>query len=188
MPEKELDSRQLLSLTRLETLCREGYGAYEFLRNNDLSAFSGTSKRLRSGDTAKLRARLSEEIMELHGVIEGTHFHEGYDQDIILEGYEVIYWSFCLAIAHQTPYDRISPHQNLHTGFNKVMSRPNLLTALKDSLQFLEDIKYLPTVFSLVGSACATNGTDPCRLLERDLTEMRQKKYLALYWTSQPST
>jgi hypothetical protein len=168
----------------LESLCREVYGAYQFLSANDLSAVSGTSKRLRSGNSDKLRIRLAEELMELHGVIEGTHFHEGYDQDIILEGYEVIYWAFCLATTANTPYDQISPHLHLQKGFVQPLPKTSLLEALETSTKLITDWAFLPTVFSLVGSACATNGTDPARLLERDREEMRQKDYLTIYWTS----
>lgn len=178
-------------MTELEKLCRQAYGAYEYLRDNDFSAESGTSKRLRSGDLAKLRARLAEELNELKGVIEGTHFHEGFDKDIVLEGYEVWYWAASLAVAQQYTYEEIKPHAALESGFN-------LPAPIRDqSLKVMENvIKSVPiepanremglalfqSVLRLVGMACALNQTPPSRLLERDIDEMRQKNYLAAYW------
>jgi hypothetical protein len=173
-------------LSGLEQLCRQVYGAYEYLRDNDLSAVSGTSKRLRSGDNQKLNTRIAEELMELHGVIEGTHVHEGFDQDIILEGYEVIYWSFCWAVANKISYEKLVPHERLQKGFSQPIPTVYLLDGIKslESYKNITDDLLLPTIFSLVGNACAINGTNPSRLLERDIAEMRQKNYLKPYWNS----
>ncbi|HEX2914898.1 MAG TPA: hypothetical protein VH186_29160 [Chloroflexia bacterium] len=177
-------------MVNLEQLCREVWGAYEYLRENDLSAESGTSKRLRAADLTKLKARLLEELMELRGVVEGTHHHEGFDQDIILEGYEVWYWAVCLAIASQIGYDELQPHKALSEGFKAVPAgREALLPAFDTLVEKIgkttqaEEVKdNFRSVFRLIGQACSLNRTLPARLLERDRDEMRQKEYLAPYW------
>ncbi len=176
-------------MQELEQLCREVWAAYEYMRDNDLSGESGTSKRLRSGETARLRARLLEELAELRGVVEGTHRHEGFDRDIVLEGYEVWYWGACLGVAQRLPYEALAPHRAFQSGYEAgATSREALLSAFDELTSDPDLAGPLPTseslarVFYLVGRACSLNGTSPARLLERDRAEMRQKTYLAAYW------
>jgi hypothetical protein len=177
-------------LENLEKLCREVWGAYEYLRDTDLSAKSGTSRLLRSSDRHKLRSRMVEELLELRGVVEGTHFHEGFDQDIILEGYEVWYWAACTAISAGMEYAGLLPHRAMMVGFDTPpVERPALLPVFDKLLGKLtgpqshdDELANLVQVFYLVGRACRLNDTSPERLLERDKTEMRQKGYLANYW------
>jgi phosphoribosyl-ATP pyrophosphohydrolase len=187
-------------LNQLEELCREAYGAYEYLRDHDLSAESGTSKRLRNGDFNKLRMRLVEELGELRGVIEGTHVHEGFEQDIILEGYEVWYWAACWMAAQGFTYDEVQPHLYLDHGFRRRFTKE---ARKLDALQMAEHLianfnestplhdnppnRYFATgvfciTLNFIGMACRLNNTPPARLLERDIEEMRQKAYLAEYW------
>jgi hypothetical protein len=175
----------------LDKLCQDVYGAYEYLRDHDLAAQSGTSKRLRSGDIGKLRSRLLEELYELYGVVEGTHFHEGFDSDLILEGYEVLYWAFSLAIAQQISYTDITPGLQLQQGFQAgVLSRSELLPHFTPVIETVAATQLalgateLSQVAYLVGQACALNQTSPARLLERDRHEMSQKAYLNEYWAS----
>lgn len=183
MPESQIENG-------LDKLCREVYGAYQYLYDHDLTAESGTSKRLRSGDKAKLKARLLEELHELYGVVEGTHFHEGFDADIILEGYEVLYWAFCLAVASRYDYASFEPAKQLENGFNATpQNRIELLPFFKPVIDKISETdadkispENLGQVARLVGQACALNNTAPSRLLERDRAEMRQKSYLADYW------
>ena len=177
-------------MENLERLCREVWGAYEYLRDTDLVGESGTSRRLRTGDRYDLRSRLVEELGELRGVVEGTHFHEGFAQDIILEGYEVWYWAVCTAINAGMEYDDLLPHRALFAGFEaSPASRPELLPAFDkllaklNGLQSHEDeLANLCQVFCLVGRACRLNNTLPHRLLERDKLEMGRKAYLENYW------
>jgi len=179
-------------LTELEILCRQAYGAYEYLRDHDLTAESGTSKLLRSGNLPKLRLRMAEELDELKGVIEGTHFHEGFDQDIILEGYEVWYWTASLLVAQHVSYTEATPHVYLETGFKLPITaggqelpgfiQETLKLARAESTLMLKDLLTSNQALKSVGMACALNNTPPTRLLERDLTEMRQKSYLEDYW------
>jgi hypothetical protein len=182
---------QDLADNSLDKLCQDVYGAYEYLRDHDLAAQSGTSKRLRSGDTNKLRSRLLEELHELYGVVEGTHFHEGFDSDLILEGYEVLYWAFSLAIAQQISYPDINPGLQLWRGFQAdVLSRNELLPYFTPVIETVATTQLplgtteLSQVAYLVGRACALNQTSPTQLLERDRQEMSQKAYLNEYWAS----
>ncbi len=181
-------------MDELDKLCREVWGAYQYLRDHDLTAQSGTSKRLRKGDTASLRLRLTEELHELRGVVEGTHFHEGFAQDLVLEGYEVLYWAFLTALAQNITYAELDPVRQLQAGFEaEALSRPELLPHFTFLISQIEKdrvglvaltVSTLAQVVYLVGHACALNAISPARLLERDRSEMRQKEYLAAYWAS----
>jgi hypothetical protein len=177
-------------LEELEKLCREVWGAYEYLRDNAISE-SGTSQRLRAGSQTKLLNRLVEELAELRGVVEGTHVHEGFDQDIVLEGYEVWYWAVCLAVASGIEYKYLKPHAELWAGFQAPpVERAALLPVfditsrnlLHPPLDCDDELENLAKVFWVVGRACRLNATAPARLLERDREEMLQKSYLAAYW------
>ena len=64
------------------------YRAYEFLRDNDLAAESGTSRRLRTPNEP-LAERLADELRELAGVLDGSHSHQGFIADVLLEGSQV---------------------------------------------------------------------------------------------------
>ena len=178
-------------MNELEKLCRQAYGAYEYLRDHDLSAESGTSKRLRSGDLAQLRTRLAEELAELRGVVDGSHSHEGFEKDIVLEGYEVWYWAASLMTAQGFSYAQTQPHLSFEAGFkHPAASREELRNfALSLGKQIGEEpttkevaIGVFNWALYFVGKACALNQTAPARLLERDVAEMRQKTYLADYW------
>ncbi len=177
-------------MSELDTLCRQVWGAYQYLFNHDLAEQSGTSKRLRAGQPDKLKARLLEELAELRGVVEGTHFHEGFDQDIILEGYEVWYWAVCLAVALELEYDRIDPAWNFNNGYNRPnLSRSSVVEMFDELIKLVEQAEgprlisvILPEVFVNIGAACSLNNTDPLRLIERDRAEMSQKSYLQPYW------
>ncbi len=182
-------SEDILKTAELETLCRTVWGAYEYLRATDI-ADSGTSQRLRAGNQSNLLARLVEELSELRGVVEGSHIHEGFEQDIVLEGYEVWYWAVCLAVSAGIKYDQLKPHEALEVGFHApAIERTALLPAFDLVSQNLvqprdcdDELENLARVFWAIGRACSLNGTLPSRLLERDRAEMSQKAYLTAYW------
>ncbi|MBN9393245.1 MAG: hypothetical protein J0I20_34760 [Chloroflexi bacterium] len=177
-------------MENLEKLSREVWGAYEYLRDTDLSTVSGTSRLLRSSNRHKLHDRMVEELVELRGVVEGTHFHEGFAHDLILEGNEVWYWGTCTAINAGMDYESLLPHRALQTGYDTdPVSRPELVPVFDKLLKKLDgpqshddELANLVQVFCLVGRACRLNEMPPDRLLEQDKTEMSQKDYLANYW------
>lgn len=178
-------------MENLEKLCREVWGAYEYLHDHDLSSASGTSRMLRSSDRHKLHERMVEELIELRGVVEGTHIHTGFADDLVLEGNEVWYWAVCTALNAGMDYDSLLPHRALQTGYATApVTRPELLPVFDKLLKKLvgpqshdDQLANLVQVFWLVGRACRLNEIPPDRLLERDKVEMSQKPYLADYWT-----
>jgi phosphoribosyl-AMP cyclohydrolase len=76
------------------------YAGYLRLRDEDFTATSATSRRLRDAATTVdwLLGRAREELGELRGVLAGTHVHTGGAADVRLEASQVLYW-LCLAAA-----------------------------------------------------------------------------------------
>src|SRR5438552_8137889 len=82
----------------LERAVRCLWGAYAYLRDNDLSSASGTSRLLNERNLNYLRSRLAEELDELAGVLTGTHRHVGIAEDVVLEGSQVCYWIYLVSL------------------------------------------------------------------------------------------
>src|SRR5579875_2436896 len=101
----------------LETLLRQLYTAYLYLRDHDLSEQSHTSRLLQERNPAYLLGRLADELQELAGVLQGTHRHQNLQADIVLEGSQVGYWLLLLAATHQVRYEDFQPHQALLAGY-----------------------------------------------------------------------
>src|SRR5436309_2903492 len=100
----------------LERELRAIYGAYEYLRDQDLAAASTTSRLLHGRDLTYLAQRARDEMDELRGAIAGTHGHGGGHDDIVLEAYQTLYWLLLLAVAAGDRYDDIRPHEMLAPG------------------------------------------------------------------------
>jgi len=167
----------------LAEMCHVAWGVYEFLRDNDLAEQSGTSNRLRVGNLEKLWLRLLEELEELKGVVLGTHVHEGFPQDIVLEGYEVFYWAVCYAVSSGIGYGEIAPDVALLEGFDApTLPAEELALLFKQTVS--GDSSGIRQALELVGRACKFANLSPAQLLERDLTEMREKNYLQPYWNN----
>lgn len=160
---------------------RRIYGAYCYLRDHDLEAVSGTSRRLRHPDLLWLRQRASQELGELAGVLEGTHVHTNPTADTILEGRQVCYWLLLIAAAIRLPYNAIMPHEHLLAGFE---SRETLDAAAVDRFVQISSKSNQPTIpemhygLKLVGRACRQQGVSLTALAQAELADLRQKSYL----------
>ncbi len=157
------------------------YRAYCYLRDHDLEAVSGTSRRLRHPDTIWLRQRAAQELGELAGVLAGTHTHTNPVDDTILEGRQVCYWLLLLAASAGLPYETVLPHAHLLGGFE---SDDMLEAAMAD--EFVrqmrqgeqEVLQALPHGLRLVGAACRQQGVALLALADAELHDLQQKRYL----------
>jgi phosphoribosyl-AMP cyclohydrolase len=158
------------------------YRAYEYLRDHDLEAISGTSRRLRQPDLAVLQQRASDELAELAGVLAGTHSHTTPREDAILEGRQVCYWLCLLAAAARMPYAAFSPDAALQAGYESGATLDG--ATLADFTQrptSQEPAALLATIHAglrLVGGTCRALGIPLLTLAERELTELQEKSYL----------
>ncbi|HEY7347058.1 MAG TPA: phosphoribosyl-AMP cyclohydrolase [Ktedonobacterales bacterium] len=158
------------------------YRAYCYLRDHDLEAVSGTSRRLRHPDLAWLRQRIGEELAELAGVLSGVHTHNTPTEDVILEGRQVCYWLFLLAAALDLPYEAITPHIHLRSGFEST-EKLDAAAASEFARQQHHGEQGAPsdivTGLRLVGAACRQQGVPLIALAEAELLDLSQKSYLS---------
>jgi hypothetical protein len=161
------------------------YRAYEYLRDHDLTAESGTSRRLR-GDDELLAQRLSDELIELAGVLDGTHSHHGLVGDILLEGSQTIYWTALIAVRARIPWNALRPDralQTVDTSFNRATVSGMLRQeAAAWSSTRQPDTTTLPArchaTLALIAQACQSAGIEPYAILQRDIDDLRTRSYL----------
>ncbi|MBX5456669.1 MAG: phosphoribosyl-AMP cyclohydrolase [Thermogemmatispora sp.] len=166
---------------QLETLLRQLYTAYQYLRDHDLSEQSHTSRLLQEHNPAYLLGRLADELQELMGVLQGTHRHRDLQADTILEGSQVGYWLLLLATTHRLPYEEFLPHQALLAGYRQAVGEEQAVEQQQACLSALATaepprlIEGLRLGFALIGRACALAGLSPLEPARDDLEQMRRK-------------
>jgi phosphoribosyl-AMP cyclohydrolase len=159
-----------------EEHARALYAAYERLRDTDLTATSGTSRRLRARDrdatSRHALARAHEELEELRGVLGGTHRHQGLPADVILEASQVSYWVMVAAIALGYVYDAWQPHMAWLAGWAGTDATPS------DTIDGGAAAAPLAACVALLvetGALCREAGVRPENILASDLAALRAK-------------
>lgn len=166
---------------KLETLLRQLYSVYLYLHDHDLREKSNTSRLLHEKDRSYLVSRLADELRELAGVQSGEHVHIGKQDDTVLEGSQVSYWLFLLAITNNVHFDDFAPHAALIKGYSSQDSEEAARELPQECLRLLatgdsgELRRGLQTGFSFVGWACAIVGVSLLAPAEFDLAQMRRK-------------
>jgi len=166
---------------KLETELRQLYAVYLYLRDNDLSEESNTSRLLQERSQSYLMSRLADELQELADVQSGEHVHSGRQADTTLEGSQVGYWLFLLAAASNLPYNDFTPHSALFSGYYAQNSEGKTIEQREECLRLLATQQPEPLVqglylgFSLIGRACAESMISPLAPAEFDLEQMRRK-------------
>lgn len=166
---------------KLESELRQLYNVYLYLRDNDMSEESNTSRLLQEHSHSYLVARLADELQELAGVQTGEHVHSGREEDTILEGSQVNYWLFLLASTHNLSYDDFMPHSSIMSGYHEQYSEGKSIELQQDCLSLLAAnelntiVQGLHLGFALVGWACAEAKISPLAPAEFDLEQMRRK-------------
>lgn len=170
--------------SRLDTIMRKLYSAYLYLRDNDLSDASNTSRLLHKRNVAYLLKRLKDELQELFDVQTGKHVHKGRQPDTILEGSQVGYWLFLLAASSHLDYDDFMPHASVLSGYYaEPQEEMNLQEKLQDCIGMLSAdepeliIHGQDAGFALIGWASHAAGISPLASSENDLEQMLQKGY-----------
>lgn len=166
---------------KLETLLRQLYSVYLYLHDHDLREKSNTSRLLHEKDRSYLVSRLADELRELAGVQSGEHVHIGKQDDTVLEGSQVSYWLFLLAITNNVHFDDFAPHAALIKGYSSQDSEEAARELPQECLRLLAtgdliDVRRgLQAGFSFVGWTCAVAGVSLLAPAEFDLAQMRRK-------------
>lgn len=176
-----IDYARIEEQQKLESELRQLYGVYQYLRDNDMSEESNTSRLLQERSHGYLVARLADELQELDEVQSGEHLHSGRADDTILEGSQVGYWLMLLAATDNLRYDDFMPHASILSGYHEHYSESKAMEQRQDCLNLLSAhqpttlVQGLHLGFALIGRACADAGISPLAPTEYDLEQMRRK-------------
>jgi phosphoribosyl-AMP cyclohydrolase len=162
----------------------EWWAAYEWLRDRDLEDVSGTSKRLRS-PLDSLSPRITDELLELAGVLTGSHRHNTLAEDIRLESGQVLYWIACAGVWQRLAWEAVRPDRALDISGSDFPSGSMLASLLTSRAAEIATSDSSPTApllhdtIRLVGAALHLQRVDPLELIEEDLSGLRSKPYFS---------
>ena len=191
--EREFDPSDVYDQTgeSLADRTRRWYGAYELLRDNDLSDVSGTSRRLREREV-QLTDRVTDELRELAGVLRGTHRHADVESDARLEGTQSLYWLALTAVQAGVTWDELRPDRALATSDESIKTASAATMLERESTRWasisVSDLEQsdlaarVHAAMALVAQACRSAGVPAITLINRDLDELRSKSYLAAHF------
>ncbi len=175
------------------------FGAYEYLARQPLQDVSRTSRLLHDG--ALPFNRVADELVELADVLAGKHRHSGdLEQDVLLEGSQVLYWLNLVAIGLSQTWDTdldlasvMFPPLDFYEStvpqvkeLRKAAARWRTADAQFEkahSDSHAELVAELSGAYWLVSRAVAPI-VKPIQLVRRDLAELETKPYLADYFSS----
>jgi phosphoribosyl-AMP cyclohydrolase len=174
--------------TGLSSATRVWFGAYEYLRDQDLSAVSATSRRLRSEQTPP-DDRIADELRELAGVLDDTHRHTSLARDVVLEGSQVLYWIVLAAVRDGISWQQLRPDTALQTGDADLTMASAAKLLRRDANDWIANAAgdrsaRLHASAALVAQACCSASVDPAALIANDLDDLRRKTYLVPYFDS----
>jgi phosphoribosyl-AMP cyclohydrolase len=174
----------------LEARSRRWYGAYEYLRDHDLSVESSTSRRLRD-PAANLTARVADELRELAGVLTGEHRHHDLESDAALEGSQCLYWLALVAVRAGATWEMLRPDRALITA-DETLAVASAAKLLAGEASAWTDappnaatlVPRVHAAMAIVAQACRAVHVMPVALLRRDLDELQTRDYLRPYFAS----
>lgn len=175
------DSTHIETPEELRIKMRQLYGVYLYLRDNDMSEQSNTSRLLQDHSQSYLISRLADELQELVDVQSGEHVHAGREPDTILEGSQVGYWLFLIAATIHLNYNDFMPHEALLRGYQERYDEGRMVELWQECLSLVAQnqtstiAKGLQLGFSLIGWACGEAKISPIMPVEFDLDQMRRK-------------
>jgi phosphoribosyl-AMP cyclohydrolase len=181
--ERWFDPAEVYRNEPFEAATRQWYGAYESLRDHDLTAVSSTSRLLRI-EPAKLPFRAADELRELAGALRGTHRHASLESDVVLEAGQCLYWLALIAVAGEAAWDQVRPDRALITTEAALPAASAARLLESDASAWASGTpptQLAPRVhasMALVAQACRSTGVSPLDILRTDLDELRSRPYL----------
>ncbi|MCA9881157.1 MAG: phosphoribosyl-AMP cyclohydrolase [Thermomicrobiales bacterium] len=170
--------------TSLSELTRAQMAAYQYLRDHDLGAQSGTSRLLRNTDKS-VAPRVADELLELAGVLAGEHHHDDPLADTQLEASQVIYWLLVEALRLGFGWEQVRP--DLSLAMPDAPPRDTTIALLRAAAQQWQSLTagtlaQVQSTLSLVAVACHVAGADPLEVVSADLAALRSRPYLAAHF------
>jgi phosphoribosyl-AMP cyclohydrolase/phosphoribosyl-ATP pyrophosphohydrolase len=171
----------------LGELARAQMAAYQYLRDNDLTAESGTSRLLRTPDKS-IAPRIADELTELADVLAGEHRHSDPDSDTRLEASQVIYWLLVEVIRLGYGWEQVRP--DLALAMPDAPPRDTTIALLRAAAQQWRSLtagtlEQVQSTLSLVAAACHVAGVAPADVVASDLAELRGRPYLANHFSAE---
>ena len=166
----------------LAGLTRTWWSAYEYLQAHDLGDQSGTSKTLRTPGNTVLN-RIQDELRELAGVLDGSHIHTNQASDMVLEGSQCLYWIVIESLLQGLSWDDVRPDRALDV--REASVGPEMASVIvRAEAAALESFSAAVAMHlvQLVAESARSAGVDPRDLIEKDLSELEQKPYLAEFF------
>lgn len=173
----------------IEARTRLWYGAYEYLRDHDLTALSGTSRRLRD-PAIPIAVRVADELRELAGVLTGEHRHSELAADLRLEATQSLYWIALVAIRGGVTWAQLRPDRALVTA-EAGIATASIAGILTSEASTWAEISAgsaaqlaarCHAAMALIAQACQAVHISPVSLIQGDLTSLRDRPYLTVYF------
>jgi phosphoribosyl-AMP cyclohydrolase len=160
------------------------YGAYEYLRDNDLAFVSGTSHRLRNR-IESIAPRIADELRELAGVLTGAHVHSDQQTDALLEGTQSLYWLILAVVNAGARWDQVRPDRAMVVPEEIIQPQTaaRMLSVEADSWE-----KTAASSDEIAARVHAAMALTPESLIERELADLQSRNYLATYFDTREST
>jgi hypothetical protein len=160
-------------------------GAYQWLADHDLAAVSSTSRLLRGAEVPALVSRISEELLELGGVVSGDHGHLDQSSDILLEGSQVLYWLVLAELRSGRNVPRLASQFKATAGRDELPLAATMLELARDLESGSNALaRRSPRIVAVVEQAARSVGLALRDIIEHDLSELRGRPYLAEYFAS----
>lgn len=166
----------------LASVTRRWWSGFEWLRDHNVSAESGTSRRLRATEDSNTR-RIADELRELAGVLDGTHHHRSLHDDVKLESGQVLYWIACSGVYHEISWEDARPDRALDIGSGDTPTNSMLATLLNAYANRIETHNgsitgaFLHELLALIGNSMRANKVDPLIVIVDDVSDLVGKPY-----------
>ena len=171
----------------LGDVTRSQMAAYQYLRDHDLTAESGTSRLLRN-PARSVSPRIADELTELAGVLAGEHQHSDPESDTRLEASQVIYWLLIEALRLGYSWEQVRPDVAL--AMPDAPPRDTVIALLRAAAQQWQSLtagtlEQVQSTLSLVAAACHVAGVAPVEVVAADLAGLRGRPYLASHFAAE---
>ncbi len=162
------------------------WNAYRFLQEQVPASASSTAALLQESSRS-VQPRIADELRELAGVLRGEHSHGSREEDVVLEGSQVLYWAVVESLRAGFTLADLNLPSALVTAVEGVP--PGTVAALLEAEadRWSEGTDAISPdqvsgLVALVAQAALSAGVAPIDLIKSDLVALREKPYLAHFF------